>query len=367
MFANCTSLTTLPYFNPKSVGSYSCKEMFRNCHGFTELNIQWDQISSVNSQSFASAFCNCSSLVSVSGSIGTSDMIFNGNEAFLGIFQNNKALVDASHFTMNPMNITRSTSYSRFFRDDSALLSGCNLPATGFTNDLIYNTFYMNCTNLVHVPPLHATAPYKQLYNSMFRYCNNLNEIEVAFKSWYANGQTFTDNWVQNVAAAGTFIKPYELPEEYGSSRIPNGWTVKNVISDYNIIPMTFEAINDDMIFQFNTSYGLEYKIDNGSWTSYNGGDTIQVNEGSTIAFSGNNDSGWMVGRVSFWGSDENKNGRMKVYGNIMSLLTSDFANITDLGFLWPQDRIFQQLFENCENLVDASNLILPSCDLSNC
>ena len=57
--------------------------------------------------------------------------------------------------------------------------------------------------------------------------CSNLSRIEVNFTSW-GNIATATQDWVSGVAAEGTFIKPAALPEEYGTNRIPTGWTVVN-------------------------------------------------------------------------------------------------------------------------------------------
>ena len=58
----------------------------------------------------------------------------------------------------------------------------------------------------------------------MFDGASSLSEIEVAFTSWPTSNAT--ENWLSGVAASGTFIKPSTLPEEYGVSRIPEGWIV---------------------------------------------------------------------------------------------------------------------------------------------
>jgi len=64
-------------------------------------------------------------------------------------------------------------------------------------------------------------------YQSMFYGCTKLSSIEVSFTSWTkATNQTY--NWVYGVASSGTFTKPTALAEEYGTSRIPTGWTVVN-------------------------------------------------------------------------------------------------------------------------------------------
>lgn len=54
-----------------------------------------------------------------------------------------------------------------------------------------------------------------------------IKSIEVDFTQWDAV-TNMTLDWVYGVPASGVFIKPAALPEEYGVSRIPTGWTVIN-------------------------------------------------------------------------------------------------------------------------------------------
>lgn len=231
MFYNCTSLIEIPQFRPRSVDQYGCKQMFDKCSNLTSLNLQWDQLSSVQYHSFDTTFSNCTSLVSVSGSIGTSDMTFNGSENFLGLFRYDSALVDATHLTMNPLDITGGgTAYGRLFRQCTSLTGAPNLPATGFFCQLAYNTMFYGCTSLKDAPYLPAQTPFLNCYNSMFNGCSSLTSINVALTSWVdSNGNAFGSNWVNGVAAEGTFTKPSTLSEEYGANRIPNGWTVVDI------------------------------------------------------------------------------------------------------------------------------------------
>ena len=62
-------------------------------------------------------------------------------------------------------------------------------------------------------------------YYSMFKGCTHLALIKVNFTAW----GTQTNTWVSNVASTGTFYKPTALTEEYGTSKIPTGWTVVNI------------------------------------------------------------------------------------------------------------------------------------------
>lgn len=60
---------------------------------------------------------------------------------------------------------------------------------------------------------------------AMFRGCTTLKEITVHFTSWVGE----SSDWVLDVSSGGTFYKPSALPEEYGTARIPEGWTVVNI------------------------------------------------------------------------------------------------------------------------------------------
>ena len=58
----------------------------------------------------------------------------------------------------------------------------------------------------------------------MFFKCTNLSKIKVKFTQWV---KWTTLDWVSKVAPTGTFICPKELPEEYGDSRVPEGWKIE--------------------------------------------------------------------------------------------------------------------------------------------
>jgi hypothetical protein len=55
----------------------------------------------------------------------------------------------------------------------------------------------------------------------MFQNCTALSSVEVAFTAW----MTGTAEWLNNVAASGTFTCPAQLPDTRGASGIPTGWT----------------------------------------------------------------------------------------------------------------------------------------------
>ena len=88
-----------------------------------------------------------------------------------------------------------------------------------------YYSMFQGCTGLTSAPELPATTLVSSCYRSMFHGCTHLALIKVHFTAW----EDQTSNWVSNVASTGTFYKPNALTEEYGTNRIPTGWTVVNI------------------------------------------------------------------------------------------------------------------------------------------
>ena len=88
-----------------------------------------------------------------------------------------------------------------------------------------YHSMFYGCTGLTSAPELPATTLAGNCYSSMFYGCTKLSLIKVHFTAW----GTQTNNWVSNVPSTGTFYKPSSLPEEYGTGKIPTGWTVVNI------------------------------------------------------------------------------------------------------------------------------------------
>ena len=140
--------------------------------------------------------------------------------------------------------------YRQMFRE-SSITAMPELPAT-VLGQSVYDTMFFRCYSLAGTVMLPALLFTTGCYSSMLRQtaiteiniaassglatnsmlnmlygCASLSKIEVNFTSW-GSIATATQNWVDGVAAEGTFIKPAALPEEYGVNRIPTGWTVVN-------------------------------------------------------------------------------------------------------------------------------------------
>ena len=92
-------------------------------------------------------------------------------------------------------------------------------------------SMFSNCTRLTTAPELPATTLTGYCYNSMFYGCSSLNYIKALFTTTPATSNN-TNNWVQGVAANGTFVKNSAATwTTRGVNGIPNGWTIETASS----------------------------------------------------------------------------------------------------------------------------------------
>lgn len=142
------------------------------------------------------------------------------NNVFKYFFQADACLVHASGLIL-PASSVPNNGYDWMFFGQNQLITPPQMLATEFYNDSCNAMFY-NCASLTASPEIFATSSYQGYsFNQMFNNCGSLVEIKVHFTEWINQGV-----WVSDVAANGIFYKPAALSEEYGDTRIPNGWTV---------------------------------------------------------------------------------------------------------------------------------------------
>ena len=123
-----------------------------------------------------------------------------------------------------PATTLATRCYQSMFSGCTGLTSAPELPATKLAT-FCYDSMFNGCTGLTSAPELPATTLESRCYTTMFIGCTDLSLIKVHFTAW----GTQTTNWVSNVSPTGTFYKPTALPEEYGTDKIPTGWTVVNI------------------------------------------------------------------------------------------------------------------------------------------
>ena len=125
-----------------------------------------------------------------------------------------------------PATTLAASCYQYMFADCTGLTSAPALPATTLQNSC-YNNMFAGCTGLREAPQLPATTLVYRCYYNMFSGCTNLSYVKCAATDISAN--MCVDNWLNNVAREGTFVKPASMSAwPIGASGIPQGWVIVN-------------------------------------------------------------------------------------------------------------------------------------------
>ena len=140
----------------------------------------------------------------------------------IGASGNVMSLVDS---TLVSTTIPCDYCFRYLFLDCTSLTTAPALPATTLAANCYRGMFIGS--GLTTAPALPASTLAASCYQYMFQNCTKLSSIEVSFTSW-TQATNQTESWVNNVASSGTFAKPAALAAEYGTDRIPAGWTVVN-------------------------------------------------------------------------------------------------------------------------------------------
>ena len=141
------------------------------------------------------------------------------------LFSDCTAITDASELRF-PATTLAQSCYMTMFQNCSGLTSGPSiLPATSLVDSCYRGMFQY--TPITTAPELPATTLSTYCYQNMFRGCTHLSNIKCLATNISATNST--TNWVQNVAATGTFVKhPSMTGWTTGNNGIPSGWTTIN-------------------------------------------------------------------------------------------------------------------------------------------
>ena len=339
MFLGCTGLTQAPGLPATTLAGYCYLNMFRNCTSLTSAPAILPA-TSLAAYCYENMFYGCTSLTQA------------------------PAL---------PATTLAEFCYSYMFWGCTSLTSApAILPATSLAAYCYENMFY-GCTSLTTAPELPATTLANSCYSYMFAVCSSLNYIKCLSTDISANN--CTRGWLSNVASSGTFVKAASMTGwTTGVNGIPTNWTVQNDTVPYEQQYLTVEPLESGnldvgLIWAYYVQMGLSnlgasYSLNDGSWVAIpDTGTTIQnVSVGDKIRFKAQNAYGIAAGMFRPLG-DTPTGIRFNVYGNSMSLLYGDnFSGQTTFptNYLIDTAGTFDSAFY-CTNVVDASNLILPS------
>lgn len=203
-------------------------------------------------------FCNCNISGNIMSLIYGDNFINNTafpdislcNRAFGHIFENNydgysPSFIDGiTYYRRNIINTNNlvlpattlvSGCYQKMFDNCQNMITTPRLPATILATNCCAGMF-SNCKSLTVAPDLLATNLISNVnglgcYSGMFDGCSNLNYIKCLATTKVDNYDQwkYTQNWVNNVAASGTFVKDTNTQWwPTGDDGIPSGWTVQN-------------------------------------------------------------------------------------------------------------------------------------------
>ncbi len=240
MFSNCTSLTAAPAL-PATVLADKCYyNMFYNCSKLTAAPVLPATVMTPHCYEYM--FGGCKAL-KTAPELPAETLAEN---CYTNMFSFCTSLTAAPAL---PARQLAKNCYASMFGNCTKLKKIPELPAATLAEKCYYQMF-SNCRGLTGTVTLTATTGAAQGYEQMFYYCTNLTgaalsltsadyekccyrmfsgctklaSISVEWTSWPTAKNAMTE-WVNNVAASGSFVKPEALEETFGTDRIPQGWS----------------------------------------------------------------------------------------------------------------------------------------------
>ena len=245
MFSNCTSLITAPVLPATTLANECYMGMFYHCTSLVtapEL-----PATTLANRCYSGMFDGCIALTTAPELLATTLT----NRCYYYMFFGCTSLTTAPEL---PATTLAEHCYDSMFDNCTALTTAPVLPATTLADSCYYYMF-RSCTSLTTAPELPATTLVSGCYGSMFKNCTNLNYIKAMFTT--TPGTSYTQDWVKNVSATGTFVKNSAAQWNVsGDNGIPTLWEVipeTRVVARFNVTD-TSNATNimyDGSIIQF--------------------------------------------------------------------------------------------------------------------
>ena len=365
MFSGCSALITPPSEIPATKqGHASCGKMFLDCIQLKTPPALKSTI--LGSYCFTLIFKNCTSLISAP----ELPALTLTSNCYQAAFEGCTSLVNPPALPATEM---KPNCYRNLFYGCTSLVNAPELPATTLAEGC-YRSLFNGCTSLVTAPDLLAPTLVSYCYAYLFNACTSLNSVKCTATSGVGSNNS-TAEWLWNVSPTGTFTKESGVTWETGVSGIPSGWTVNSYGTDYLYIQNTYAGENT---ITFTTTQSgtpasgtyatsVECSKDKLTWTTLSlapgVNNTISLNQGEKLYFR--NDSGYFnyTGNSNNYYTSITGSKSHKLGGNINTLI-----NYTDLSNVSLSQGCFNRMFLNDIELVDASDLELPSTTLSpNC
>ena len=195
MFNGCTSLTTVPELPATTLAENCYRLMFQKCTCLT-----------------TAPELPATTLVS---------------DCYRLMFQGCTGLTTAPEEL--PATTLASGCCQEMFSRCTSLTTAPELPATTLAAHCYHNMFN-GCTSLTTAPELPATTLAESCYQQMFLNCSSLSSIKCLATD--ISAYNCTTNWVDGVAASGTFTKAASMSSwTTGVNGMPSGWSVENYVN----------------------------------------------------------------------------------------------------------------------------------------
>jgi len=208
-FVNSTTISNKSQF----------RRLFYNCTNIVDVSNLILPATTLDQNCYQQMFSGCTSLTTAPELPATTLV----SSCYRNMFYGCTSLTSAPEL---PATTLVNFCYNEMFSNCTSLTTAPALPATTLAQTC-YASMFSGCTSLTTAPELPATTLVSYCYNYMFSGCTSLNYIKCLATNISASA--CTTNWLNNVAASGTFIKDASMTNwTTGNNGIPSGWTVQD-------------------------------------------------------------------------------------------------------------------------------------------
>lgn len=214
MFKGCTALTTIPTTLPATTLTVNCyKCMFEGCTYISYIPTL--PATTLASTCYEGMFRGCVRLSDLSTKQLPAIVLTNScyREMFKG----------CTSMTATPdiLAETLAEHCCHGMFEGCTSLSVITVPAAEVLTESCFNSMFKGCTSL-EIGEVPATTLAEDSLDDMFNGCSSMNEISTQATEW---NESYATNWVQGVAASGTFYNDGCADIPTGVNGIPTGWT----------------------------------------------------------------------------------------------------------------------------------------------
>ena len=355
MLAECSSLVQVPALHATKLATECYRGLFQNCTSITQAPAL--PATTLANYCYQNMFSGCTALATAPEILPATTLLSN---CYRSMFYNCTSLTQAPALHATTL---ADWCCAFMFYGCTSLTQAPALPATELAQ-YCYNQMFLGCTSLTKAPELPATTLVAYCYQFMFYNCSNLSYVKSLATNITATNAIY--QWLNNVAATGTFVKPYGVGYQTGISGIPEGWSVVNIDEPTQEKYMTITVLDGDAGTTISPQItgtltpNLQYRVNNGSWSDFIVGTTADIHAvaGDVVQFKGVNESGISTSSSNYM--------KFAISGNPVSLSGNIMSLIDGVGdaLVIPNDYCFCKLFRNSV-IKTVSSDFLPATELT--